>query len=167
MAVNRHGVERIVSGGQTGVDRGALDAAIALGIPHGGWCPRGRGAEDGVIADKYQLQEHASRDYAERTRQNVIDSDGTLILYRERLQGGTLLTHRFAQQLNKPLLRMRLDRPVHYDRIVLWLQTSSIRVLNIAGPRGSSHSGIAMLAFEVVCKLFQSSEALPFSAEEK
>jgi predicted Rossmann fold nucleotide-binding protein DprA/Smf involved in DNA uptake len=96
-------VRKIVSGGQTGVDRAALDIALALGIPCGGWCPRGRGAEDGVIPARYPLQETCSHDYAERTRRNVIDSDGTLILAIGALHGGTLLTAQLAEKAASPV----------------------------------------------------------------
>jgi hypothetical protein len=153
-AASRHGVVRIISGGQTGVDRGALDAAIELGIPHGGWCPKGRRAEDGPISDKYLLLETDSVDYQVRTERNVDDSDGTLILYRERLQRGTLLTHRLAKQKGKPLLRVRLDRPVAIDRIIRWLTDNSIQVLNVAGPRASSHLDIEHEACVIIKKIF-------------
>src|SRR5215471_7567840 len=94
---------RIVSGGQTGVDRAALDAALELGVPCGGWCPRGRAAEDGPIDDRYPLHETPSRDVEQRTEWNVRDSDGTLILNRgPELTGGTLLTQRVAQRDRKP-----------------------------------------------------------------
>lgn len=145
-----HAPLRIVSGGQTGVDRGALDAAIALGVPHGGWCPKGRLAEDGPIAERYLLQELESPDYAARTEQNVVDSDGTLILYYHALQGGTLLTHRLAKRYGKPIRRVRLDRRIDYGAVGRWLREHDIRVLNVAGPRASSHSGIEQRAFEVV-----------------
>ncbi len=92
---------RIVSGGQTGVDRAALDVAIALGIEHGGWCPRGRLAEDGTIPARYLLRETSSSEYAVRTEQNVIDSDGTLVIYYQRLQRGSLLTYRLAKEHGK------------------------------------------------------------------
>ncbi|MEZ6135256.1 MAG: putative molybdenum carrier protein [Pirellulaceae bacterium] len=157
----RHGVAMIISGGQTGVDRGALDAAIALGIAHGGCCPRGRLAEDGPIAARYQLQELESADYTVRTQQNVIDSDGTLILYRERLQGGTALTNRLAKAHAKPLLRVRLDRPISYECIVRWLRDNQIRTLNIAGPRRSSHPQIEVQTCEVITKLFSTKLDLP------
>lgn len=156
-----HGVSRIVAGGQTGVDRGALEAALALGIPHGGWCPKGRLAEDGCIPAKFQLQEMPTSDYALRTEQNVIDSDGTLILYRERLQGGTLLTHRLAKRHQRPVCRIRLDRSVHYHRIVEWLTVHSIGVLNVAGPRGSHFPGIEAEATRLIMQLFRYAPPLP------
>ena len=132
-------LRKIVSGGQTGVDRGALDAAILLGLEHGGWCPRGRLAEDGFLPPQYQLTELASCDYSVRTEQNVIDSDGTLILYRQRLTGGTALTNRLAKAHGKPLLRIRLDQPVQYHQVCRWIAEQHIAILNVAGPRGSSH----------------------------
>lgn len=100
----------IVSGGQTGVDRAALDFAIARGYPHGGWCPRGRRAEDGVLHDRYQLVETESRNYRQRTRRNVTDSDATLILSIGEPEGGTLTTLRYAQQYSKPMQVVSLDR---------------------------------------------------------
>ncbi|MCA9134018.1 MAG: putative molybdenum carrier protein [Planctomycetales bacterium] len=144
------GIRKIVSGGQTGVDRGALNAAIAMGIEHGGWCPKGRCAEDGPIDPRYQLRELDSPDYAARTEQNVLDSEGTLILYREKLQGGTLLTHRLAKRHGKPLCRVRLDRPLQLERIVQWIYQHEIQVLNIAGPRGSANPGIEEQACQAV-----------------
>ncbi len=161
VTARRHGVTRIISGGQTGVDRGALDAAIVLGIAHGGWCPKGRRAEDGPIADKYQLTETDSIDYTIRTEKNVADSDGTLILYREQLQRGTLLTHKIAKQIGKPLLRVRLDRPVSIDRVVRWLAEHSIHVLNVAGPRASSYPTIEQQTFDLIKKIFSATP--PFS----
>ncbi len=87
---------RIVSGGQTGVDRAALDVAIARRLPHGGWCPRGRRAEDGAVPARYALREHASPDYAARTERNVVDSDATLVLAIGSPTNGTALTVRLA-----------------------------------------------------------------------
>ncbi|HEY7840487.1 MAG TPA: putative molybdenum carrier protein, partial [Gammaproteobacteria bacterium] len=95
-------LQRIVAGGQTGVDRAALDAAIRHGIAHGGWCPRGRLAEDGTVPDRYALRETNSWDYAERTERNVLDSNGTLILNSGPLEGGTLLTREFAEEHGRP-----------------------------------------------------------------
>ncbi len=160
-AENPHGICRIVSGGQTGVDRAALDVAIELGIEHGGWCPKGRRAEDGPIDAKYQLIETDSIDYAVRTEKNVMDSDGTMLLYRERLQRGTLLTHQLAKRHGKPLLRVRLDRPVAIDRIVHWISENSIQVLNVAGPRASSQAEIEKQAFDLLKKVLQATPTLP------
>jgi hypothetical protein len=132
---------RIVSGGQTGVDRAALDAAIALGLDHGGWCPAGRLSEDGSIPSRYQLQETDSSDYPIRTEQNVIDSDATLILYRGRLKGGTLLTRKICDRLAKPKLLVRLDRDPPQS-VRDWLADNQPRTLNVAGPRESTSEGI-------------------------
>ena len=151
---SRLGVERIVSGGQTGVDRGALEAAIELGIAHGGWCPSGRLAEDGPIDARYNLQETNERDYAVRTERNVIDSDGTLILYQVRLSGGTLLTNRLAKRHGKPLFRVRIDRTADLNAIAQWISEHQVSVLNVAGPRESSQPGIQQRAKELVIKLF-------------
>jgi hypothetical protein len=155
-------LRKIVSGGQTGVDRGALDAAIALGIDHGGWCPNGRLAEDGVIPKRYRLQELKSTEYAARTEQNVVDSDGTLILYRERMTGGTALTNRLAKERGKPLLRVRLDQPIRYREISRWIAEEKIEVLNIAGPRGSSDPELESLTYAIVQKICQAlTQSLP------
>ncbi len=100
---------KIISGGQTGVDRAALDAAIELGIAHGGWCPLGRLAEDGRIPERYQLCETDSPEYAVRTERNVAESDTTLILFRGWISGGTELTLRLAQRYGRPHLAVDLD----------------------------------------------------------
>jgi len=134
---------KIISGGQSGVDRAALDAALELGIPHGGWCPRGRLAEDGRIPSKYRLQETFSPDYTVRTRLNIRDSDGTLILYREPLEGGTALTWHKTLELEKPVLLVELGFPPVVEAFLLWLRENSIHTLNIAGPRESQRPGIS------------------------
>ena len=131
-------LERIISGGQTGVDRGALDAAIALGIAHGGWCPLGRRAEDGRIPSHYRLDEVETADYAARTEKNVIHADATLILHRQILQGGTLLTRRFAKQHNKPFLVIDLEQILTTEIASNWIEDQRVKVLNVAGPRESS-----------------------------
>ncbi len=159
--VNRLGIRKIVSGGQTGVDRGALDAAIAVGLAHGGWCPKGRLAEDGRIGDHYQLRELEVYDYSARTEKNVLDSDGTLILYRLALSGGTLLTHRIAKRHQKPVFRVRLDGPIVYERIVGWIIENNIRILNVAGPRGSSHAGLQAESCRVLMTLLSHPGQLP------
>ena len=135
-------LEQIVSGGQTGVDRAALDVALELGIPCGGWCPKGRRAEDGSISETYPLRESPTANYAERTALNVKDSDGTLILSRGPLRGGTALTKTFAERYRRPCLVVDLREPTP-QLIHDWLSANSIRVLNVAGPRESSQPGIA------------------------
>jgi hypothetical protein len=131
-------VRKIVSGGQTGIDRAALDAAIFLDIDHGGWCPAGRLAEDGTIPAVYQLVETESRDYAERTERNVVDSDGTLILYWRKLSGGSLFTERMAQKHRRPCLTVDLAADLDLESARAWLSAHQIEVLNVAGPRAST-----------------------------
>ncbi len=134
---------KIVSGGQTGVDRGALDAALATGIEHGGWCPAGRLAEDGQIPAKYQLAELRSRYYPDRTEKNVRDSDATLILYRGRMTGGTKLTQRLCRQIGRPELSVSIANPSRArEKIVAWLNEVRPPTLNVAGPRESNAQGI-------------------------
>ncbi len=128
---------RIISGGQTGVDRAALDAAIELSLEHGGWCPKGRRAEDGVIDSRYLLRETPSTEYIERTRRNVQDSDGTLIFNRGEPEGGTALTRQFAQEMEKPYLLIDPDRLDTLDSVRQWLRERAIHTLNVAGPRAS------------------------------
>lgn len=133
---------KIISGGQTGVDRGALEAACSLGIPHGGWCPRGRFAEDGRIPHQYQLQETDSTEYLVRTEKNVIDSDATLIFCRGRLSGGTLMTYRLAGEHDRPCMVVDLNEPLDSRDILQWLEDHRIAILNVAGPRESQNPGI-------------------------
>jgi hypothetical protein len=132
----------VVSGGQTGVDRAALDAALAAGLSIGGWCPAGRLAEDGVIQAGYPLRETPSDDPAVRTEWNIRDSDGTLILHRPPLVGGTALTAALAERLGKPLLVVDLGRADAADAVMDWLRSHNIQVLNVAGPRESESPGI-------------------------
>jgi hypothetical protein len=146
-------ITRIMSGGQTGVDRGALDAAIASGIAHGGWCPRGRRAEDGVIPAHYALRETDSDEYEERTQQNVLDADGTLVLVNGPPRDGTLLACRTAERHGKPLLVVDCTPPVALAPIQSWLVANDVRVLNVAGPRESRHPGIGEQAEAVILAL--------------
>jgi Circularly permutated YpsA SLOG family len=135
-------IERVLSGGQTGVDRAALDAARAARIPIGGWCPRGRRAADGAIAHEYPLTETPSAGYAQRTEWNVRDSDGTLILKRGALEGGTALTVRMAAQWVKPCLILDLDDAPEAKAVLKWFAEKGMRVLNVAGPREAQRPGI-------------------------
>jgi hypothetical protein len=146
--------EKIVSGGQTGVDRGALDAAIALAIPHGGWCPKGRLAEDGAIPAMYQLTETDSPDYASRTEKNVVCSDATLILCRGRPRGGTELTLRLAIRHKRPHQVVDLNDPPPLAKVRRWLAKVRPASLNVAGPRESQGCGIASEAAAYLLRLF-------------
>ena len=131
----------IISGGQTGVDRAALDVALQLGIACGGWCPAGRSAEDGRIPDRYPLAETPAADPAQRTARNVRESDGTLILADMPLAGGTEYSAEVAQRLGKPLLIVPPDAGQAPD-VAAWLANRTIRILNIAGPRESEVPGV-------------------------
>ena len=132
---------RVVSGGQTGVDRAALDVALELGIPCGGWCPRGRRAEDGALPARYPLQETPTEEYAERTEWNVRDSDGTLVLTRGEPSGGIALTIELARQLGKPHLVLDLRRQPEAADVIEWIHRERIGVMNVAGPRERSAPG--------------------------
>lgn len=147
----------IVSGGQTGVDRAALDVALALGFPCGGWCPKSRLAEDGVIPSIYPLRETPSTDYAVRTQWNVRDSDGTLILLIGPPQGGTQFTIECARKHAKPFHIVNLNANVEdtVSSAIAWLQHNRIATLNIAGPRESEHPGIYQLAYNWLQLFFQ------------
>jgi len=140
------GLREIVSGGQTGVDRAALDIAEAFGLARGGWCPRGRLAEDGPIPAHYPLQEHSSPTYAARTEQNVIDSDATLILSRGEMTGGTELTWRMAIKHGRPRLRIDLGQDADPQQAADWIAAGGFARLNVAGPRASIDAEIYALA---------------------
>jgi hypothetical protein len=145
---------QIVSGGQTGVDRAALDFALEFGIPCGGWCPRGRKAEDGPIPSVYPLKETESTDYPVRTEKNILDSDGTLILYYGTMDRGTILTQNLAQKHQKPLFTIDIDNGFLTDEFYEWIDIYHIRVLNIAGPRESHSRGIYNDAYDTLKYLF-------------
>ena len=134
-------LKKIISGGQTGADRAALDFAIAHGIPHGGWCPLGRLAEDGILDAKYHLVETPFPDYAQRTEWNVRDSDGTIIFtVGKELLGGSLITAEFAALHGKPWLHVSKlrDGAQAAGKLRRFIESNAIRALNIAGPRRSN-----------------------------
>ncbi len=151
----RYTPSKVVSGGQTGVDRAALDACLKLGIPCGGWCPQGRIAEDGVVSEIYPLRETPSDRYEQRTEWNIRDSDGTLILTWGKPQGGTLLTQKLTQKTKKPCIV--IDFKSHSDSeissVQAWLEENQVRVLNIAGPRGSFRHDVYAEAYKFVMNL--------------
>jgi len=133
-------VRVIISGGQTGVDRAALDTALASGFRVGGWCPRGRRAEDGEIDARYPLRETPSEAYEQRTAWNVRDSDATLVLCLGSLTGGTALTVREAEQQGKPCRVEHLPGVVKDVR--QWIDAHGVKDLNVAGPRASEAPGL-------------------------
>lgn len=147
-------IDRIISGGQTGVDRAALDAALAAGLDCGGWCPKGRRAEDGAIPERYPLKETRSADYRGRTRRNVADSDGTLILVLGAISGGTALTRDLTLAVRKPLCVIDLDSPPSSREICNWICDNDIHTLNVAGPRESQRPGIGDRAVEYLSAVF-------------
>jgi hypothetical protein len=142
----------IISGGQTGADRAALDFAIENGFTHGGWCPRGRVAEDGPISGRYSLRETPSRRYAQRTEWNVRDSDATVAFtLSEALTGGTGLTLRLAAEFGKPALHLARDAGVNATEsaieaaaaeLIHFLDEHAVAVLNVAGPRASQEPSV-------------------------
>jgi hypothetical protein len=135
-------IRQIVSGGQTGVDRAALDVALGLGLPCGGWCPRGRKAEDGPIPGRYPLRETPTAAYGQRTEWNVRDADGTLVLHCGQATGGTALTIRLARRWRQPLLVLDLSLDPSPPLVRDWVRERKIRVLNVAGTRESQCPGI-------------------------
>ncbi len=137
--------ERIVSGGQSGADRAALDFAIEHGIAHGGWCPRGRKCEDGIIADCYKLNETPSTDYPQRTDWNVRDSDATVVFsIAPMLTGGSKKTVGLARKHGKPVLHLsRAAGPAAPEQeLIRFIQEHKIKVLNVAGPRASKEPDV-------------------------
>ena len=157
---------KIVSGGQTGVDRAGLEAAIALGLPYGGWVPKGRLAEDGAVPPRYVgMQEHSSSNYAVRTKANVRDSDATLIIAPcLPLTGGTMLTLRTAEPLSRPHHVACLDAANAMDEATSWLRSfqpvDRPFVLNVAGPRESGAPGIQERATAFLCQLLSAAQGL-------
>lgn len=150
-------IEKIISGGQTGADRAALDVALKLGIPHGGWIPKGRKAEDGPLPKTYRLKEMPTDSYEACTEKNVQDSDGTLIVARGKLSGGTDYTRQMTLTHKKQLLGIDLNLIGHFDATSLaasWIRLQHVKVLNVAGPRASEdsqiYSDVAIILEQVV-----------------
>ena len=135
---------KIISGGQTGADRGGLDAAIALGIPHGGWCPYGRRADDGKVPYQYQVRELTSSDYPSRTRANIEESDGTVVFVIGPVTPGSRLTLALCKEKDRPHIVLRLNEGADFlaRRLRFWLTQNAIRVLNVAGSRELYSPGI-------------------------
>lgn len=157
-------IKKIISGGQTGADRAALDVALKFGIFHGGWIPKGRKAEDGLLPEIYRLKEMPTDSYPARTEQNVIDSDGTLIIARGHLTGGSDYTRQMTLKHKKQLLGIDLNLTGHFDAaslIVSWIKLQRVQVLNVAGPRKSEDPQIysdVITILEQVIKIFTDEE---------
>jgi hypothetical protein len=147
---------KLISGGQTGVDRAALDAALELGLPTGGWCPKGRRAEDGSIPRHYPLQETSSSGYPTRTEKNILGSDGTLILTWGRPRGGTALTIKLARVHQKPFLIIDLSAVKDFHAVWEWGKTYQVKILNVAGPREGEAPGIHNKAVSFLKKILRS-----------
>ncbi len=144
-------IKKIISGGQTGADRAALDWAIANNIPHSGYCPKGRIAEDGVIDMKYNLTETKSVNYSERTELNIQESDGTVIFSVSGvLSGGSKDTAKYAKKKGKPLLLLRKNMDNCDAELRSFVQKKKIDILNIAGPRLSKEPEIYQFVMDVL-----------------
>lgn len=161
--------QRIISGGQTGVDRAALDFAIDHGYPYDGWIPHGREAEDGPIPLTYQLTELPVGGYRQRTKRNVEDGDGTLIINIGPLDGGTLATQVFARKLGKPCFVAQLDTNglecIATDAVE-WLHSHRVAILNIAGPRESKRPGVYRLTRKFLEEVDAMNEAYIFKISD-
>lgn len=155
----RHNVTKIVSGGQTGADRAALDMAIAIGMEYGGFVPRHRMTEDGRLPPKYAgMTETVSSDNTERTELNVINSDATLIVSNGELGGGSKLTERFARKHKKPILHldlMSISTESAAEKTQVWLAASKCGTLNIAGSRASKDPTIYADTLELLRLIFE------------
>lgn len=138
-------IQEIISGGQTGADRAALDFAIKHNLPYGGWVPKGRKTENGTLPGKYHLQEMPAGGYSQRTEKNILDSDGTLIVSHGLLTGGSALTRKLAKQHRKPWIHIDLETtpyPEAAKMIREWVGRNGIKVMNVAGPRASKDPNI-------------------------
>jgi hypothetical protein len=144
---------QLISGGQTGADRAALDAAIALGLPHGGWLPKGRKTEAGPLPPHYRLQELDSPRYRDRTERNILSADATLICSYGPLTGGSALTEALAIRHDRPLLHVNFDHMPMEAAVTLaqrWLDVLKPNVLNVAGPRASSEPRIYEAVYQLL-----------------
>jgi Circularly permutated YpsA SLOG family len=158
-------LRKIISGGQTGADRAGLDFAIEVGLAHGGYVPKGRKAEDGRINERYTLVELSSSSYPERTKRNVRESDGTVILsLNDKLSGGSALTLSYAQHAKKPVLHLhnsetgRDPLPRQVRQLKEFIESNAIEVLNVAGPRESKEPGVYRFALQLLRQYWQDRE---------
>jgi hypothetical protein len=155
-------LQKIISGGQTGVDRGALAAALAAAFPCGGWCPADRQAEDGSIPAQFPMTPLPRGGYRERTLKNVLDSDATVVLFSGELTGGTLLTRTFCQRYGKPHLVIdaaQTRAAVAEGQIVRFVERHGIATLNVAGPRLSGWPGGEAFCARVIAEVLKAQTA--------
>lgn len=145
----------INSGGQTGVDRAALDFALSNGLSCKGWCPLGRQAEDGLINVRYPLNETNSNDPVVRTEMNVMDSDATLIIYTDEMDKGTLATKDLAFEHRRPLFVWKIATNHNVGLFKQWLSRNKVTTLNIAGPRASNAADIYGETLELLSVLLE------------
>ena len=150
-------IKKIVSGGQTGADQAALDTAIKWKIPHGGWIPKGRLTEAGTLSNKYQLKELPTDSYPARTEQNVIDSDGTLIISHGPLSEGSKYSQEISLKYGRPCLHIDLNKTnlfksakIIYD----WIKKFKIETLNVAGARASKDPYIYQATTHLLTSVF-------------
>ena len=133
-------LKKIISGGQTGADQGALDASIKYSLPHGGWVPKGRLTENGPLPDEYKLKEIPTKNYPDRTEKNVLASDGTVVITHGKLTGGSALTKKLAEKHKRPSLHINLNETPAFlaaSEINAWINENNIEILNVAGSRAS------------------------------
>jgi hypothetical protein len=144
---------KIISGGQTGADLGALDAAIKLELPHGGWTPKGRKTENGPLPQAYRLKETSTSHYSQRTKRNVIEADGTLIVSHGTLTGGSAYCRAMAVKHGKPFLHIDLNQITPFAAAISiknWIMEYHLRILNVAGPRASKDPKIYKAVFSLI-----------------
>jgi Circularly permutated YpsA SLOG family len=152
-------IPTIISGGQTGADRAALDWALSQNVPCGGWCPKGRKAEDGPIHESYPLRESTSASYLQRTEWNVRDSDGTVLFsLSPSLSGGSKRTVDFAKKHQKPWLHIHAGQTDCEKRLRSFLADNAILILNVAGPRKSKEPGVEMFVMQTLERAFKASK---------
>lgn len=159
MNYNIYPIPMIISGGQSGVDRAALDFALASGIKCGGWCPAERIAEDCKIPLIYPLKETSSKSYSQRTRKNIKDSDATIVITDQNHSAGTVLTIRLAKRYKKPFIIIRKIAPKPQEALN-WLWAIKPQIVNIAGPRESESPGLKNMVTSTLAKLFCHSDKI-------
>ena len=161
------GITKIISGGQTGADRAGLDVALLHDFPHGGWCPKGRKAEDGPIDAQFDLTETPISNYLQRTEWNVRNSDGTIVFtIAKEVTGGSMRTVEFAKKHKKPCLHLSQATSRQPElEVTEFIKHHDVKLLNIAGSRESKEPGINEWVQQVLNRALFSTEILGGSKE--